>query len=196
MESKALTKWKTDRADELDQIASAHAQVGGSAPGRRRTTQQINHAYAVLLSSHVQGFFRDLHSEAVAHLVFSLPSHLQSLVQVELTRDRLLDKGNPNPGNLGKDFQRLALDLWSQLYTHDAGNEDRNKKLDALMTWRNAIAHQDFDPIKLGTRAAPRKAPLRLQEVRTWRTSCNRLVQHADQVMFDHLKGLTGRPPW
>lgn len=64
MASRALQKWQTVRAAELDQIADAHESVGGTQPGRRYATRQINHAYAMLLSSHVQGYCRDLHSEA------------------------------------------------------------------------------------------------------------------------------------
>ena len=45
------------RARALDEMAEAHAAVGGTARGRRYTTQQLNQAYAVLLAAHFQGFW-------------------------------------------------------------------------------------------------------------------------------------------
>jgi hypothetical protein len=62
MPSRSFELWNTDRRQALDQIAAAHAAVGGVGPGRRYATQQINQAYATLLSSQFQGFCRDLHS--------------------------------------------------------------------------------------------------------------------------------------
>jgi hypothetical protein len=51
MASVALTKWRTSSKDELDEIEEAHTAVGGSGRGRRYATLQLNHAYAVLVSS-------------------------------------------------------------------------------------------------------------------------------------------------
>ncbi len=65
MPSLSLQKWETIRSSELDEIENAHSSVGGTTRGRRYGTQQINQAYAVLLSSQFQGFCRDLHSECV-----------------------------------------------------------------------------------------------------------------------------------
>lgn len=72
MPSASLENWKTTRRTALDEIVSAHRSVGGSGRGRRYATQQINHAFAVLLSAQFQGFCRDLHSECVTHLVQSV----------------------------------------------------------------------------------------------------------------------------
>ena len=60
MHSTSLQQWETVRASELDEIADAHAAVGGTKRGRRYTTQQINRAFAVLLASQFQGFCRNL----------------------------------------------------------------------------------------------------------------------------------------
>ena len=56
MPSNSLRNWHSIRAIALDEIESAHRMVGGSGPGRRYATQQINQAYAMLLSSQFQGF--------------------------------------------------------------------------------------------------------------------------------------------
>jgi hypothetical protein len=62
--SRSLHTWRVDCAAALDEIEAAHGAVGGAGPGRRTATQQINYAYAVLLSSQFQRFCRDLHTEA------------------------------------------------------------------------------------------------------------------------------------
>ena len=69
MPSISYRRWRTICARALDEMAKAHVAVGGSARGRRYTTQQINQAYAVLLAAHFQGFCRDLHSECVDHIL-------------------------------------------------------------------------------------------------------------------------------
>jgi len=73
MPSQAYRLWKSTRARELDEVQTAHALLGGTARGRRYTTQQINRAYAVLLASQFQGFARDLHTESVDYLVTVMP---------------------------------------------------------------------------------------------------------------------------
>src|SRR6266566_2436691 len=112
MPSNAYEQWTTARAAELDEIAGAHAAVGGTSPGRRYATQQINRSYAMLLASHFQGYCRDLHSECVAHLVTVLPPLLRPILRGELTRGRSLDRGNAQPGSIGSDFGRLGIDFW------------------------------------------------------------------------------------
>src|SRR5713226_2645578 len=151
MPSIAFQSWVTDRALRLDEIEHAHRRVGGTGRGRRYATQQINHAYAMLLSSQFQGFCRDLHSECVDQLVGSVsPARLRVALRAEFLLNRKLDKGNPNPGNIGSDFSRLGLKLWTDVYAHDPRNQPRKILLEELNEWRNAIVHQDFDPSKLG----------------------------------------------
>jgi hypothetical protein len=60
-----------------------------------------------------------------------------------------------------------------------------------LVEWRNAIAHQDFDPV------APGGIPiLHLARVRAWRSAVNALARSFDQAMHDYLRGLGGPAPW
>src|SRR5437764_11516805 len=109
MPSISHDKWSTTRAGALDEIEQAHAAVGGTGPGRRYATQQINRAYAVLLASQFQGFCSELHSESIDHLLIVLapPPALELLMRAEFTRGRHLDRGNAQPGSLGADFNRL-----------------------------------------------------------------------------------------
>lgn len=192
MPSQSLTQWRTVALRELDEIESAHAAVGGHARGRRFFTQQINHAYAVLLSSQFQRFCRDLHSESIDFLVHAInPSSVRDIVRDSLSSGRRLDRGNVQPNSLKEDFERLGLDLWSQ--THAAGqrNTIRRRHLELLNGWRNAIAHQDFKPSLVGGMAV-----LHLGIVRQWRRSCDNLAKGFDQVLCAHLLGVVGVAPW
>ena len=102
MPSLALKRWRTDRSATLNEIERAHRLVGGAGPGRFATTQQLNQAYALLLSSQFQGFCRDLHQECADYLVAPVVSPvLQAMYRNNLLFGRKLDAGNPNPGNIG-----------------------------------------------------------------------------------------------
>src|SRR5690242_10596584 len=88
------------RAAALDEIEGAHRAVGGTGPGRRTATQQINQAYAVLLSSQFQAFCRELHTESAAYLVVPVADlNLRAMLRNNLMFSRRLDRGNPNAGN-------------------------------------------------------------------------------------------------
>jgi hypothetical protein len=115
---------------------------------------------------------------------------MRPIVRAEFTRDRKLDKGNANPGNLGNDFNRLGLEFWDEVKTLNAKNSARNRALEMLNEWRNAIAHQHFDPAKLGS------SKLGLAQVRRWRKTCNRLARAFDLVMRNHIRSQTGSSPW
>lgn len=170
----------------------AHTAIGGSGRGRRYATQQVNHAYVVLLSSQFQGFCRDLHSECVDHLLQIIrPASLQVVLSAEFLLHRMLDRSNPTPGNLGADFNRLGLEFWREVNRISRRNKNRQKHLDELNDWRNAIAHHDFDPAKLGGRKT-----LTLQRIRRFRSVCNALATDFDRVMAKHLETVTGSNPW
>ena len=100
-------------------------------------------------------------------------------------------KGNPNPGNLGADFGRFGLNFWKAVQADDPGNDRRQRLLDDLNEWRNAIAHQDFDPARLGGTTT-----LHLRMVRRWRGTLNRLATSFDNVIRDQIHRLTGTHPW
>src|SRR5262245_6790514 len=191
MPSISYQRWTTTRAKALDEIVRAHAAVGGTGRGRRYATQQVNHAYAVLLASQFQGFCRDLHSECIDFLVAPMTPALRPLVQREFAWGRQLDRGNAQPSSLGADFGRLGILLWPAVVSHDPGNAARKVRLEMLNNWRNAIAHQDFDPTKLGGATT-----LRLSQVRRWRVACHKLARTFDEVMRRHIQDLTGSWPW
>lgn len=192
MPSDSLLAWRTTRQAALEELEAAHRSIGGPGPGRRYATQQINHAYAVLLSSQFQGFCRDLHTECADHFVQGVPAGLlQSALHNVLVQNRKLDRGNPNPGNIGSDYNRFGIPFWDKVTILDLRNQARQGRLGELNEWRNAIAHQDFDPTKLGGATV-----LRLRQVRGWRKTCQRLAECFDEVMRSHLQAINGVSPW
>jgi hypothetical protein len=104
-----------------------------------------------------------------------------------------LDTGNPNPANLGNDFNRFGakFKLVDELLGYDPSNQDRKVKLEELSVWRNAIAHQDFTNQELQG-----KATISLGAVKTWRAACKGLAIAMDEVMRRQLTALLGVPPW
>jgi hypothetical protein len=178
---------------ELDQVEAAHTLLGGTARGRRYTTQQINRAYAVLLASQFQGFARDLHTEAVDHLVAAVPHPgFRAAVREEFLWNRQLDTRNANQGTIGGDFGRLGItNLCVQVDAVFPQNDRRRRGLEDLNHWRNAIAHQAFDPAVLGG-----AINLRLARVQHWRRSCDRLARSLDRVLRGYIHSVTGTYPW
>jgi hypothetical protein len=190
MFSRALQEWLTTRRRGLDEVAATHRAVGGSGPGRRRAIEQINHAYALLVSSQFQGFCRDLHTEVARSFARQVPATVRDVFHVSLTKNRKLDRGNPNPGNLGSDFGRFGIDLWAAMRARDRRNESRQAALRELAVWRNAIAHQDFSSPDLGQRR------VHLASVRRWRSACDALARELDAMFSAYLTNLVGVPPW
>lgn len=195
MPSQSLIRWQRDARAELDDIADAHTALGGSGHARRVATVQINHAYAVLLSSQFQRFCRDLHSEASEQLCAALPAWSGPILRARLAEARKLDTGNPNPGNIGSDFRRLGFDLWPLMRARSARIDGRKARLEQLNRWRNAIAHQDFSDTT-GLDLGSGRTDLWLADVRAWRAACDGLAETLDAVVHDALLRLAGRPPW
>jgi hypothetical protein len=113
------------------------------------------------------------------------------MLRAEFLFSRQLDRGNPNPGNIGSDFNRLGLRFWIEVNAAAPRAAVWQQHLEELNRWRNAIAHSDYDPAKLGGRII-----LRVSQVRRWRRACHRLARAFDRVMANHLRTVTGVPPW
>lgn len=191
MPSAALLRWSSDRSTELDELESAQASVGGTGRGRRHATQQINRAYAVILASQFQGYCRDLHDGCIE--LFRPPGLAmgwEAAIRSTFQANRKLDSGNPSPGNIGLDFSRFGVQIWERVFAADPLGRARQKSLEFLMIWRNAVAHQDFKNPRLGTTV------LRLTEVRSRRRACDGLAISFDAVMADYIRSVTGRAPW
>jgi hypothetical protein len=83
------------------------------------------------------------------------------------------------------------MDFWPEVLASDARNIARRASLEALNRWRNAIAHQDFDPGLLAGRTE-----LQLVDVRGWRAACNALARQFDAAVGRHVTIILGVAPW
>jgi hypothetical protein len=192
MPSRSLHRWHTHGRRALDEIEAAHRAVGRKGPGARYAAQQVTQAYVVLLSSQFQLFCRDLNTECIGRLL-EHPSMapFESILFVRFTEGRKLETGNPNPGNIGSDFNRLGIKFWTEVRHGNPRAERHQGALEELNRWRNAVAHQDFrNPVLNG------RSTVTLHEVRRWRVACNALAMDFDRVMRTYLHGLCGKPPW
>ena len=191
MPSVSYRRWATTRARLLDEVESAHAAIGGTGRGRRFATQQVNRAYAVLLAAQFQGFCRDLHDECIRAVASVAPLGVRDVVEVGLVFGRKLDRGNATDLTIREDFQRLGMELWVAAVAAEPQAAVWRRRLDELNVWRNAIAHDDFNPARLGGTIV-----LRLERVRRWRRACSRLAQVFDRVCAQQLQPRLGFLPW
>jgi hypothetical protein len=191
MPSIAYQIWAIDRGARLNEVETAHTAIRGSAAARRITTRQLNHAYTLLLAAEFQGFCRDLHSEGVDALLLAVSPGLQSVVESQFLLGRQLDRGNASSSTLGADFGRFGLPLWAELDRLDPRGPLLRRLLEEMNAWRNAIAHSDFDPARLGGRMS-----LPIRRVRRWRAACHRIARRLDRLLADRLHQLTDLRPW
>lgn len=192
--SRSLEHWRTVRLAHLDELEAAHTAVGGTRPGRRHATLQLNYAYAMMLSSQFQGFCRHIHFEAADHFFAHVNSYsvlAASVLRARLVEGRKLDQGNPNPGNIGSDFGRFGIRFWDLVIAKDARCALAKEHLEVLAVWRNAIAHNDFSSDKLNG-----KTSLRLADVQSLRRDCDLLAATFDGVLHDLLLDLKRPTPW
>ena len=110
--SRALSVWRTDSSQKLDELMAAHAAVGGTSPGRRYATEQLNASLVVQTAAHFQLYCRGLHSEAAEVLVLAAPASYRTMLRVAFTDRRGLDRGNASVETIGSDFARFDFDIW------------------------------------------------------------------------------------
>lgn len=189
MPSAAFTRWDIARRAALDEVEFAHRIVDDPKLSRPDAATRIIHAYMILLSSQFPGYCRDLHSEGIV-IPDDLSRQWRTMIQTSLRRNRKLDTGNPNPGNIGSDFGRFDVGFWNEVEKLDPLNEAHKNSLDRLSTWRNAIAHEFFDDTKL------KPSALDLGIVRSWRDACHSLAGAFDEVIANRIRTVTGRNPW
>lgn len=71
--SAALDEWREGSADVFDEIEQMHRGVESAVLGRRVVTEQLNYAYAMLITAHFQRYCRALHTEVTQALVGLMP---------------------------------------------------------------------------------------------------------------------------
>jgi len=193
--SEALTIWRTESSEKLDELIAAHATVGGTRRGRRYATAQLNASLVVQIAAHFQLFCRDLHTEAAQILVSAAPAGYRAMLRVAFTNRRGLDRGNASAETISADFARFDLDIWSAAKAASSLTPTRRMRLEQLNTWRNAIAHQDF-LFTTEQQALLSGTSLTLPWARRWRGICIGLAQTFDFVVGTHVEGITGKRTW
>ena len=188
-------EWRTDAWAAFDEIEHAHRAVGGVKPGRRFLTQQLNYAYTMLLAARFQGFVRALQIQTAEAIALGAHNATYGeLLRENLTSNRALERHNAQPNSISEDFGRFGLDVWTEVDGERKGNDERRKKLWALITWRNAIAHDDIDARRAKGALAP--MTISLGTCRSWRSSLSVLAVSLDKVAGDHCKALGVSSPW
>jgi len=191
MPSTAHHEWVSNRLRSLNALETAHTLFGTKGVGLVFLRQQVVQGYVTQLSAQFQAFCRDLFSECLDFLVGQIgPAFASPAIRESFEYGRQLETKNPSPSALGTDFGRFGLNLWQTLKAADPKNADRNKELELLNHWRNAIAHQDFKKKELGGATT-----VTLARAKTWRVVCEELALELDKVMGDHLQLLLGVSP-
>lgn len=196
MTSKALSTWQSERARRLDRLEAAHAAVGGSGPGRRWITEELNHALILRMAAEFQGYARDLHRDAgnaVATALAPDDPALQATVVLPYQLSRRLDRGNADPNALDHDFGMFGIDLWKRLQRRSPTRSPRwQQRLALLNQARNGLAHADDQKL---ARVESAGWPLTLRAVRKWRGTLDGLARAMDRVVLDHVESTFGPRP-
>lgn len=184
MPSPALIAWSTNSAAALCQL-----EAGGDSGSRPRP---LDYAYVLLLCAHFQAYCRGLHSDATQVLVESIDPGIGAVLSDNLSFARQLDRRNAQPGSISADFKRIGIEFWDVVNVADAHNATRQRQLEALNAWRNAIAHHDIESRR--RELVPHEVTL--TACRSWRSALDGLAQTFDQVLAERLETLVGTRPW
>jgi hypothetical protein len=195
MPSHALAVWRGESAEKLDELIAAHTLVGGTKPGRRYATDQLNASLVLQIAAHFQLFCRDLHTEATNALAFAAPERYRQVLRIALTSRRQLDRGNARQETIHEGFGRFDLDIWERSVAFSRRVPLQRDRLGQLNTWRNPIAHQDFTFSGEQRRLLAGTSPT-LRHVKSWRSACDGLAGTFDRVLTAHLQSLMGTAPW
>jgi hypothetical protein len=102
MPSVSLNTWTTVRAQRIKRLRAAHEAFGGTGPGRRWVTDELNHALILRLASEFQGFARDLHDECglfIARCLAPGNQQLQDSLRIPVHALSQDESGECQPGH-------------------------------------------------------------------------------------------------
>lgn len=190
VDSQALHAWRTTSSRALDELVAAHASLCSARRRHRQATAHVNAALVVQIAAHFQLFARNLHTEAAELLLLSAPSGYRPMLRASLTERRSLDRGNATARAIARDFDRFDLDIWRVTTVRTSRTVNRRWRLDQLMAWRNAIAHQDFTFTDAQAQLLEGTA-LTLAWAHRWRNACDRLAETFDSVTSTHVRSVT-----
>jgi hypothetical protein len=119
MPSTSLQQWQNDRMPRLNEVDTQCAATLAIVPPPHLADENLR-AYVMLLSAHLQGFCRDLHTECVQIVGLSVAPAMRLLIQLQCLAGRGLDGANPRFETLRKDFDRFGIDLNAALAVNPA----------------------------------------------------------------------------
>jgi len=173
MPSHALTGL-TDRLTDIDQLARAHAAVGGSQRGRRWDVQALNRAQLVLLCAHFEGYLEDLMAEAIAAINGALEP-------AALTRGF----HNPWPDRIDQLYAFLGMTSPARTIAwRKASNKTVRANLEDMVRTRNKLAHGTTGVTVYKT------------DVDRYRRYVEGFSRRFDRAVRERVYSLTGRHPW
>lgn len=187
MTSVALTKWNTDRKPGLDEVYLQYNSIMNSGASESLLHENLS-SYAMLISAHLQGFCRELHSECIMWLKIKMPK-LSYLFEA-VTNRQLLRKNNANPDSIREDFRNIGCELDSR---HAVGSDERDRfdnfieQLWKLNAWRNHCAHKN--------ETAP-SGNFNMTRVKHWHELCDAFAKELDGMIYKYLLETTDEAPW
>jgi hypothetical protein len=193
-QSPSLIRWRTVGQSEIEELMRAHRALSGTGAGHRTATRQINHALVVQLAAQFQRYCRDLHGLCADAVLASAEESYRPMLRLALTSARKLDRQNANSGNLGHDFGLFGFRFWAAVDALGPQYPGRRRRLDQLVAWRNAIAHQDLDRLASDRLTAGTRPDL--PTFRIWRRSLDQLAGGIDRAMSTEVADITGDSPW
>jgi hypothetical protein len=119
---------------------------------------------------------------------------LEDVTREALQGSRELNRGNANPGAIGRDSARLGFDLWPTLIARDPRAHQLNRSLERLNAARNALAHADDAKLAVLRNSGCRVV---LGTFRNWRRDVDALARKLDEEIGAWLGQAFGRKrPW
>lgn len=195
MPSTALTQWRSAGLARLVELEAVHANLTGTAPGRRWGTTQLNRSLFLALVAQFQSYCRDLHDEAVDVYVAEANPHQRDNVQALLVQGRRLDTHNPRKATLGHDFVRLGIPFTAALKATGQATDRQLDALERVVDYRNAIGHGDEAKIVAFEAGGEIKATKRSYQQH--RRALDALAGTMDDVVAQQLASLLSIPkPW
>jgi hypothetical protein len=137
MTSSALTYWRSDSGDRLDELLAAHKLMEGTGRGRRWRTEGLNAAMVLRLAAEFQGFARRLHDLGCdTFATWAAPTNVavRAVILNQLREARQIDRRNAQPESLGSDFGRFGFRLWPALHARDSRSKRYQESLERLNT--------------------------------------------------------------
>lgn len=182
MPSVALTQWRGERSVLLGVVAE---QCAATPAGTLLAGENLK-AAVVLLSSHLQGYCRDLYTECAQAISSKMRASLQLMVQRQFLAQLALDVGNATWANIRRSFLRLEWDF--EPATLLPGEGWVVSTLGDLNAWRNVVAHSGD--------VAQAPGSLDFARWSRWREACGRLAVSLDAGAYNHLRQVLRRRPW